>query len=243
MTRCDGVGASSRSAASTRATCVASAQSTTTTRSTRARQRPDSTSSGTSNTTAWPARRAATPARAWPRRSADAGSPRAAGVRAGLGEDERAHPRAIQAPSAAIMSAPNAGGDRGDRGAAGRGQRVGDGVGVDHQRAERGEASRDGALAAADAAGQADPQAVRPASAPGSCMPSPCRARAVGADEHHDQAGAGQERAERVRSGLRAGPRHHHARCRRTAPIDRRDQDDRQDHLPARARRRARPAA
>ena len=45
--------------------------------------------------------------------------------------------------------------------AAGRGERVGDGVGVDRQRAEGAEAARDGALAAADAAGQADPQRAR----------------------------------------------------------------------------------
>ena len=106
----------------------------------RARQLPDSASSGTSKTMACPA-----PARDACARVASAiigcriAEPQALG---GLCESECAHPGAIHRAVGGQHVGAECGGDGRERGAAGRGQRVGQGIGVDQQGAERGQAPR-----------------------------------------------------------------------------------------------------
>ena len=77
---------------------------------------------------------------------------------AGRHRRARASARGPAPPSAAMKSGPNCRGDRGDGRAAGRRERAGDRVGVDHAAPSAASICSDGALAAADAAGQADPQ-------------------------------------------------------------------------------------
>ena len=77
-------------------------------------------------------------------------------LRRGIGEDDGAHRGAVERAVGRHHAVAEAGADRRHRGAAGRGQFMGDGVGVDHRDAVRGEQVGNGALAAADAAGEAD---------------------------------------------------------------------------------------
>jgi hypothetical protein len=75
---------------------------------------------------------------------------------AGIGEDDGAHRGAVERAVGGRDAVAESGADRRHGGAAGRGQLMGDGVGVDHRDAVRGEQVAGGALAAADAAGEAD---------------------------------------------------------------------------------------
>lgn len=74
----------------------------------------------------------------------------------GLFKSERAHRGAVEAAIRRDHAIAEALADGFDRGTARCGERVGDEVGVDDAGAERGEVIGGGALAAADAAGEAD---------------------------------------------------------------------------------------
>jgi hypothetical protein len=74
----------------------------------------------------------------------------------GVGKDDGAHRGAVERAVGAGHGVAEGGADRRHRRAARGGQGVGDGVGVDHGDAARGEQVGNGALAAADAAGEPD---------------------------------------------------------------------------------------
>ena len=135
-----------------------------------------------------------------------------------IAECRRAHPRAIEAAVGRDEVGAEGGTDRVDRGAARQRELTRDEVGVDQSRAERHEHRPDRALAAADAAGQADPQGRSHGRVPRVRPSAASRARVPG--RRTARPGRRRRGTDRTaRSVLRAGPDDIFIAMPTTAPI------------------------